>query len=152
MKEAGRPYGIGPGAPNHVERVESGLLSWGGDTTPDSNPFEAGMARYVDVDLAADYIGKAALQEVAAAGPRRLLTGLMLEGDAPSVWPLIERVRVTHDDEQVGTMSAVVHSHRLDRTIGLAQIRRDLVEAAATIAVDSPNGELRAKVHSLPFL
>ena len=51
---AGAPYGIRPGGPNHVERVESGLLSWGGDTTPDSNPFEAGMARFVDVDLDPD--------------------------------------------------------------------------------------------------
>ena len=33
MAEAGEPYDIGPGAPNHVERVESGLLSCGGDNT-----------------------------------------------------------------------------------------------------------------------
>ncbi len=31
----------------------------GDDTTPDSNPFEAGMARYVDVDLEPDNVGKA---------------------------------------------------------------------------------------------
>jgi aminomethyltransferase len=110
------------------------------------------MGRYVDVDLDPDYIGKAALQKVAAEGPRRLFTGLVLEGDAPSAWPLVERVPVRQDGEHVGTMSTVVHSHRLQRTIGLAQIRRDLVEANATVEVDSPNGVHRAEIHALPFL
>jgi len=59
---AGAKYDIGPGAPNHIERVESGLLSYGGDNTPDSNPLEAGMGRYVDTDTDVEYIGKAALQ------------------------------------------------------------------------------------------
>ncbi len=152
VKSAGQPYGIGPGAPNHVERVESGLLSWGGDTTPDSNPFEAGMGAFVDVDLAPEYIGKQALRAVAAAGPRRLLTGLMMEGEAPSEWPLVERVPVTAGGEVVGTMSAVVHSHRLDRTIAIAQVRREIVEAGGTVDVASPNGTHRARIHSLPFI
>ncbi len=152
VEEAGAPYGIGPGAPNHVERVEGGLLSWGGDNTHDSNPFETGMGRYVDVAIEPDFIGKAALQRVAAEGPRRLFTGLVLEGRAPSAWPLEERVPVTLSGEQVGTMSAIVHSPRLNRTIALAQIRRDLVEAGATVDVASPNGTLHADIHPLPFI
>ena len=32
VKEAGKPWDIGPGYPNTTERIESGLLSWGGDT------------------------------------------------------------------------------------------------------------------------
>ncbi|HSF84382.1 MAG TPA: glycine cleavage T C-terminal barrel domain-containing protein [Acidimicrobiia bacterium] len=152
VMEAGAPYGIGPGAPNHVERVEGGLLSFGGDNTPDSNPFEAGMGRYVDVDLEPEYIGKAALQRVAAEGPERLFTGLMLEGAAPSAWPLEATVPVTFGGDQVGTMSAIVHSPRLGRTIALAQIRRDLVETGATVEVMSPNGVLHAEVRSLPFI
>ena len=77
---AGEKYDIGPGAPNHVERVESGLLSYGGDNTPDSNPLEVGMARFVDVDTKVDYIGKAALQQVMAeGGPKRLFVGLNVD-------------------------------------------------------------------------
>ncbi len=152
VKEAGAPYGIGPGAPNHVERVESGLLSWGGDTTYDTNPFEAGMGTYVDVDCDADYIGKAALQRVAAEGPERLLTGLVLDADTRSAWPLEERMAVRLQGEQVGTMSAVVRSPRLGRTIAIAQIRRSIVEARTPVMVDSPAGPQRAKIHDLPFV
>ena len=32
VKEAGKPWGIGPGNPNMSERIESGLLSYGSDT------------------------------------------------------------------------------------------------------------------------
>lgn len=151
VKAAGQAYGIGPGAPNHIERVESGLLSWGGDTTPDSNPFEANMAKYVDVNTPVDYIGKAALQKIAAEGPARLFVGLVLDGNAPSAWPLVERVAVSAQGRMVGTMSAVVYSPRLKRTIGLAQIERQTVEARSRLEVHAPNGVQGAEVSALPF-
>ena len=40
---AGEPHGIGVGAPNYAERIENFLLSWGSDTDPDSDPFEAAI-------------------------------------------------------------------------------------------------------------
>ena len=155
LMTAGARYGIGPGGPNNIERVESGLLSWGGDTTPESNPFEAGMARYVDVDIEADYIGKAALAEVAANGPARLLVGLVIntEPGQADAWPLTERTPVfTADGQSVGTMSTVVRSPRLDATLAIAQVRTDVVEAGTPVEVDSPDGRRTATIKQLPFI
>ncbi len=161
VTEAGRKYNIGPGAPNHVERVESGLLSWGGDNTPDSNPFETGMTRFVDVDCEPDYIGKTALQKVMAnGGPERLFVGLFIgpetaennNNGVADAWPLPERTPITHQGSQVGTLSAVVHSHRLGRTIGLGQVMRDVVEADLPVEVQAPNGTAQATIAQLPFI
>lgn len=149
---AGQPYGIGPGAPNPVERVESGLLSFGGDTTPGSNPFEANMARYVDLDAPVDYIGKAALRRIATEGPRRLLVGLFLEAGISDTASLETRVPVWRDGEAVGTMSAAVHSPRLGRTIAIAQIERAVVEAGAPLEVDGRSGRVAATITGLPFI
>jgi len=149
---AGAAYGIGPGAPNHVERVESGLLSFGGDTTPGSNPFEADMGDYVDVDTQVDYIGKEALARIARSGPERLFVGLVLVGEATDPWPLPERVAVLASGEPVGTMSALVSSPRMGRTIGLAQVRRTIVEAGVELEVEAPSGRYRAVTHPLPFI
>jgi len=150
---AGESYGIGPGAPNHVERVESGLVSWGGDNTPDSNPLELGMARYISVDTDVDYIGKAALQKVmAAGGPERLLVGLLVDSPATSSWPLPARTPVTLDGVEVGTMSAIVYSHRMQRTIAMAQVGRSVVEAGSTVQVEGPEGPMDATITELPFL
>ena len=149
---AGRRYGIGPGAPNHVERVESGLLSFGGDTTPGSNPFEAGMGRYVDVDTPVEYIGKAALSRIAATGPDRELVGVAFTEDIADAWPLPARTAVTRDARSVGTMSAVVFSPRLRRTIGIAQVERASAAPGTVVEVIAPTGRHRATISDLPFV
>lgn len=149
---AGAPYDIGPGAPNHVERVESGLLSFGGDTTPGSNPFEANMAQFVDVDTPVDYIGKAALARIAASGPERVMTGLVLDGEIGEAWPLPERVAVVSSGQPVGTMSAVVFSPRLQRTIGLAQVASQVIEERLELQIEGPTGPIPAVTHALPFI
>ena len=150
---AGEKYDIGPGAPNHVERVESGLLSYGGDHPYGTNPLEVGMGKYVDTDTDVDYIGKAALQAVVAAGgPKRVFVGLNPELDLTEAWPLTHRTPITHDGEQVGTLAAVVHSHRLGRTIGLGMVDRILFEDGATVHVQTPEGTAPATMQKLPFI
>ncbi len=151
---AGEKYDIGPAAPNHVERIESGLLSYGGDNTPDSNPFECGMARYVDTETDVDYIGKAALQQIKAEGPARLLVGLVIDDGTAGTdaWPLEHCVPVLQNEAEVGTMCAIVDSPRLGKTIALAQIQTDVVEAGLPVEVTSPDGLLTATITALPFI
>ena len=150
--EAGEKYGIGPGGPNHVERVEGGMLSIGGDNTAGSNPFEVGMAPFVDVDAPVDFIGKVPLQKVAAEGPARLLVGLFIDADMADDWMLPQRTPITRHDDIVGTLSAVVWSPRLERTIGLGQIDRGIVEAGAPVEVMGPGRTHKATITSLPFI
>ena len=88
VKEAGRPWDIGPGSPNFCERVESGLLSYGGDTDDRTNPFEVRMARFVDLGVADDVIGIQALREIHRSGPRRHQLGVTLDGDEPTAFSL----------------------------------------------------------------
>ena len=59
---------------------------------------------------------------------------------------------MTQNDVQVGTMSAIVFSHRLQRTIGLAQINRSVVEAGDPVEVHGPGGSNAATITALPFL
>jgi len=49
-------------------------------------------------------------------------------------------------------MSAVVFSHRLQKTIGLAQISRTVVEAGAPVEVHGPGGSNVAAITALPFI
>ncbi len=148
---AGASYGIAPGSPNHVERVESGLLSFGGDTTQGSNPYEAGMASFVQPNIDQDFIGKAALQQVLADGPTRLLVGLEVGADIGDEWLLPVRTPVLLGETQVGTASAIVWSPRLERTIGIAQVDRSVVEAGESVMVSGQRGMHTASITSLPF-
>ncbi|NNE95991.1 MAG: glycine cleavage system protein T [Acidimicrobiales bacterium] len=152
VAEAGRRYDIGPGAPNAIERVESGLLSWGGDTTPDSNPYEALMGRFVNPDIDADFIGKDALAAVAAEGPARLMVGLVIDDDGAGSPMTPVRTPIRRNGEVVGTLSAMVRSPRLHATIGLGQVKAEVVEAGHPVEVDGPSGPATATIRSLPFL
>jgi len=121
VKEAGKPWNIGPGNPSFCERVESGLLSFGGDTDGSTNPFEVRLGKYVDLDLPDEVIGVSALRRIHAAGPRRHQLGLKLEGAQPTAlgfnWhPIL------HNGRKVGDLTNCVWSYRLRQNIGFALI------------------------------
>ena len=150
VREAGKPWDIGPGYPNVCERIESGLLSYGGDTDDQTNPFEVRMGKYVDLDVPDDVIGIAALRRIHAEGPRRHQLGVVLDGDQPTElgfnWHPIEV-----GGRKVGDMTNCVWSRRLKQNIGFALISAHC--AAGTSVVVAKDGQrLAGKLTELPFL
>ena len=150
FKEAGRPWGIGPGAPATAERTESGLVSVGGDTDGETNPFEIRMHKYVTLGVPDDTVGIAALRRIAEEGPRRHQLGLVLEGDEPA--PLAFR----HEDivvgvDRVGVMTNCVWSPRMKANIGYALIGV-AQQAGDAVQVLRPKGQVSARLVPLPFL
>lgn len=83
VKAAGQPFNIGPGNPSWCERVENGLISYGGDTDSETNPYEVRMGKYIDLELADDVIGVKALRKIKAAGPKRHSLGIIMDNLAP---------------------------------------------------------------------
>ena len=148
--EAGRPSDIGPGTPNGIERVESALLSYGTDTEPDTNPFEVGLRRYVDLEQEAEFIGKAALEAIAAEGPRHHQLGLFIEEGAPIV-PNQHKWPVQVDGYTVGNVTAAVYSPRLERNIALALVESRVSTGGEAVTVLTPDGSRQAETTTLPF-
>jgi aminomethyltransferase len=60
-------------------RLEAGMPLYGSELGLDVTPYEAGLGRVVRLDKPGDFVGRAALAERAAAGPRRTLVGLVLQ-------------------------------------------------------------------------
>ncbi|HMQ57258.1 MAG TPA: glycine cleavage T C-terminal barrel domain-containing protein [Rhizobiaceae bacterium] len=150
VKEAGRPFDIGPGGPTSAERTESGLLSVGGDTDENTNPFEVRLGKYVDLGVPDDTVGIAALRRIAAEGPKRHQLGLVLEGEAPS--PLgFAWEDILHHGEKIGAMTNCTWSYRMKANIGYALVSRD-VSPGETVQVMRPAGLVGARLVELPFL
>src|SRR5262249_52568593 len=59
-------------------RVEKGFPSWGVDLSPDYSAYEPGMGRFVRLDKP-DFIGKAAAEAMAKAGPKERLATFVVE-------------------------------------------------------------------------
>ncbi len=149
VKAAGQHYAIGPGAPNDVERLESGLLSYGTDVDAWTNPYEAGLGKYVDLDQTEEFIGQAALREIKREGIKRRQVGLFLSGE--KVVANEHPYPVLSGDEVVGTMSATVYSLRLRRNIALALINTDIGDDTDGLLVDSGREVRAAVITKLPF-
>jgi aminomethyltransferase len=150
VREAGRRWDIGPGTPNFCERVESGLLSYGGDTDEVTNPFEVRMDKYVDLTVADDVIGIEALRSIRAAGPQRHQIGVMLEGDEPTTlgfhWHSIRK-----GGQDVGHMTNCVWSYRLKRNIGFALISTRC-NVGDEVEVVKEGHSIPAVLKALPFI
>jgi aminomethyltransferase len=150
FREAGAPWGIGPGNPNWCERVESGLISFGGDTDIHTNPYEVRMGKYVDLHVPDDTIGIKALRDIHAQGPKRHSLGVILDEGSP-VSPGFYWNPIFKDGVRVGDLTNTVFSIRVQKNIGFGLISRscsigDRVEALV-------NGKMEPGVLTdLPFL
>ena len=150
FKEAGKPWEIGPGAPATPERVESGLVSVGGDTDDDTNPFEVRLGKYVDLDVPDNVVGIKALRRIAAEGIKRHQLGLILEGEKPA--PLGFRLEeISIHGNNIGKMTNCVWSPRMKANIGFALISSS-VKVGETVTVNRSSGPVKARLVELPFL
>ncbi|MEM9435173.1 MAG: glycine cleavage T C-terminal barrel domain-containing protein [Pseudomonadota bacterium] len=149
VKEAGTPFGIGPGYPNPSERTESGLLNYGTDTDDSTNPFEVRMGKFVDLDIDDEVIGTKALRKIKAEGVKRHQLGIILdvgeETEDQSIW-----LDITQDGQVIGHMTHKAWSYRMGRMIGFALVS---VEARPgdTVQVLRDSGPVAGQLTDVPF-
>ena len=117
LMQAGGDCSVAPGAVSQARRIESGILSWGVDMTPNENPYEVGLGRLVELDGTPDFVGRAALSRLKGQPPARRLAGMRIEGAAldpnEDPWP------VTRDGEPAGRLTSLAYSPRLEANIAL---------------------------------
>ena len=149
VKEAGAPYGIVASAPSDIERVESGLLSYGADARSGVNPFEAGLGAFVDLDRPDEFVGKAALRLIADRGPRRRRVGYVIGGERIGGIGQWHDVRLGRD--VVGVVTEAVYSPRLERNIAVGMLASEVAADAQGLNTNFGDGPRSASVVSLPF-
>ena len=150
IMQAGRPYGLTPGSPNRIRRIEGGVLDYGSDVLVSNNPFEMGMDRLVDLNKPS-FIGRSALRRIKEQGITRRMMGAFMSG------PAFEknnehRWQCYADDRVVGEVTSAVHSPRLERNIGFALVDVALSKIGTQLRVDTPEGERDLEITSLPFI
>ena len=71
IMSVGAPFGLKPGHTSSIRRIEGAMLSYHADADIHTNPFELGLDRLVNLDMDADFIGKAALKKIREQGISR---------------------------------------------------------------------------------
>jgi glycine cleavage system aminomethyltransferase T len=147
---AGKELDVKPAAPSAIERIESGLLSYGNDMTLEHNPLEIGLEKYCQLDQDFEFIGKAALRQIRAEGVHQKLVGIKFSGrnrfPNSSHWP------VTANDQPVGILTSSTYSPRVGASIGLAMLGLEHTAEGTPVIVETPTGPATAHVHPVPFL
>jgi aminomethyltransferase len=148
---AGEPHGIRPIGLSAIEtiRIESGLLF------PDidyfqrqTDPFEVRLDKLVRFDNVSDFVGRDALERIAAEGTPRLLTTLRVEGDQVPE----HGAAVTVDGAEVGIVRSPCRSPTFDAVIAMAAIDRQLAERGGSrVDVAVANGTAAATVAPFPL-
>ena len=152
VKEAGSPFGIGPGAPSDIERIESGLISYGADMRRQAlpaDPFEMGFGKMVSLDTH-DFIGRAALRRRFDAGVTRQRVGFVVEGACVSS---LQRPVVLEQGERVmGMATDLVYSNRVGASIGVGIAETDVTEQSEGLTIALPEGHFPVRLANLPFI
>ena len=124
------------------------MLSYHADMDAQTNPFELGLDRLVDLEMPADFIGKTALKQVQQQGVSRQQIGLEIDGEPLSgpntqFWPL------EVNGEVIGKVTSAVYSPRLKKNIALAMMASAHSAVGATcdvqLAGETRNGAIVPK-------
>ena len=152
IMEAGRPHNIRPIAPCEARRIEAGIFNYGSDMTIADTPFHVmGLERLVEKQDA-DYIGKAALEEIRAAGVDRKLVGIEVAGDALP-FELSRKCDALSNGKAVGTVTDLIWSPRLEKNIGYVWVPIELAGPGNALEIVAPDGGTwPARTAAIPFL
>jgi aminomethyltransferase len=146
VMDAGKRYNIAPTGPCDIRRIEAGILNYGIDMTLDSNPYEVGLERLVNLDKSADFIGREALRKIARDGVKRKLVGVEIGGRP------MDMNMTRYPVKTGGFVTSCVHSPRLAKNIGYAMVPREYSTAGARLEIQAPDGERSAVVVPMPFI
>lgn len=126
------------------------MLSYHADMTLRNNPFELGMDRLVDLDMEADFVSKAALTRIKAAGVSQRQVGLEFDGP-PLVGSNDEFWPIGQDGRAVGYVTSAVHSPRLDKNIALALVDAACAEIGTKAVIDMAGETRNCRIVPKPF-
>jgi dimethylsulfoniopropionate demethylase len=139
--ERGQDLNVRPGGPNLIERIESGLLSYGNDMNFSHNPFECGLDAFIDLDADIESMSLPALRALKDKHVHQLM-GIVF--DEAVTFP---DFAVIADDRVVGDVRSQVWSPRYQKYLAMAMMLRDFLSTNQTVTVDGKIGN----IVNLPF-
>ena len=143
--DAGADLDLRPGCPNLIDRIETGLLSFGNDMTLRNNPIEAGLDRFFKMGKAAEYLGQKALEQIAESGPDKCMVRLVVPGAA------IANPRETYaveagEAKRSGEVTSITYSPRFDCNVGLGYVPAEASDVGTQVVIHGPGGVVTGQI------
>ena len=150
IMSAGKEFGLKPGHTSSIRRIEGGMLSYHADADINTNPYELGLDRLVNLDMKDNFVGKEALKKINTEGIKRKQVGVVLdcepfEGPNTTFWKIIK------DNKEIGKITSAVYSPRLKKNIALAMVAIDKSEVGTEFVVEVFSKKVNAVIVEKPF-
>ncbi|XP_041706572.1 dimethylglycine dehydrogenase, mitochondrial isoform X2 [Coregonus clupeaformis] len=151
IMEAGQDEGIdnfGTYAMSSL-RLEKGFRGWGAEMNCDTNPLEAGLDYFIKLNKPADFIGKAALQEIKAKGLKRKLSYITMDTDAvdpegnETIWL---------NGKVVGNTTSGTYSYTTQQSLAFAYLPVELCSVGQKVEVEMLGRKYPAMVVQEPLV
>jgi aminomethyltransferase len=150
IMKAGKDHGLQPGHTSSIRRIEGGMLSYHADADINTNPFELGLDRLINLDSEIDFIGKEALTKIKQDGIKRKQVGLELDCE-PLKGPNTTFWSIFKDNKKIGKVTSAVYSPRLKKNIALAIIEVSQSYIGNKFLVKTNGNEISCVVVEKPF-
>ena len=147
--EIGKKYNIKPGAPNHAERIEGGLLSYGNDMLISDNPFECGFEKLVHLNDNVEFIGKDSLKKILKNGIKRKLMGVKINSDTLN----LNSVDLLNKKKQIiGNLRSAAFSPTFKKIVGIAMINKEYCKNNEIFNINLNDNLIDGEVCELPII
>ena len=147
--EVGKKYNIKPGAPNHDERIEGGLLSYGNDMLISDNPFECGFEKLVHLNDNVEFIGKDSLKKILKNGIKRKLMGVKINSDTLN----LTSVDLLNKKKQIiGNLRSAAFSPTFKKIVGIAMINKEYCKNNEIFKINLNDNLIDGEVCELPIV
>jgi aminomethyltransferase len=147
---AGKDNGLQPGHTSSIRRIEGGMLSYHADADINTNPFELGLDRLVNLDNDINFIGKEALKKIRQEGITRKQLGIEIDCE-PLKGPNTTFWELKKNDVNIGKITSAVYSPRLKKNIALAMVSVEQSEIGNEFQVTTNEGTFNCVVVEKPF-
>ncbi len=133
---AGKRFKLKPGHTSSIRRIEGGMLSYHADADINTNPYELGLERLINLNGNIDFIGKEALKKIEQEGVSRKQVGVEIDCERLTMpnttyWKIMNK-----DLKTVGKITSAVYSPRLKKNIALAMVDIDQSDIGNVMKVD----------------
>ena len=150
IMEAGKTHDLQPGHTSSIRRIEGGMLSYHADADINTNPFELGLDRLVNLDSDINFVGKDALKKIKQDGIKRKQVGIEIDCD-PLKGPNTTFWGLQKNNKKIGKVTSAVYSPRLKKNIALAMVEIQQTEIGNKFEVISNEGKFNCTVVEKPF-
>ena len=150
LMQSGKGLGLHPGHTSTIRRIEGAMLSYHSDMDINTNPFELGMDKFIDLDKGFNFIGKNALLNIKKNGITRKQVGIILHNN-PMEGPNTRHWDIKKEDKYIGKVTSAVYSPRLKQNIGLALVNINYSNIGSRFSVYMDSSPVEAEVVEKPF-